>query len=156
MIRLLPGGMSAIREATPIDIHEIRNLLRKHDLRTEGVLEPGTRYWVALNDEGIVGAIGLEPGDTSVLLRSAIVHPDWRGNGLGRELTESALTWARAAGYRVAYCFSTDAGTYWISRGFRACPVNDVVQALPKSQQVELFARLGWLPTEEAFQINLL
>ena len=148
--------MSAIREANPDDIQEIRNLLRKHDLRTEGVLKPGTRYWVALNDEGIVGAIGLEPGDTSVLLRSAIVHPDWRGNGLGRELTQSALTWARVAGYRVVYCFSTDAGAYWTALGFRACPVNDVVHALPNSQQVELFARLGWLPTEAAFQLDLL
>jgi N-acetylglutamate synthase-like GNAT family acetyltransferase len=144
-----------IREAEANDVHAIGSLLRQHDLRTEGVLETGTRYWVAEKGLRVVGAIGLELGDTSVLLRSAIVDPRWRGGGLGRELTGAALGWARAAGYRLAYCFSTDAGTYWVARGFRSCSVDEVVHALPNAPQVELFARLGWLPTEEAFQIGL-
>lgn len=147
--------MATIREAKANDIHAIGSLLREHDLRTEGVLETGTRYWVAEECVRVVGAIGLELGDASVLLRSAIVDPRWRGNGLGRELTGAALGWARTAGYRFAYCFRTDAGTYWVARGFRGCSVEEVVHALRNAPQVELFARLGWLPTEEAFRIDL-
>jgi N-acetylglutamate synthase-like GNAT family acetyltransferase len=147
--------MATIREAQACDAQAITTLLRNHDLRTEGVLEIGTKYWIAEEGPQIVAAIGLELGDTSVLLRSAIVAPDRHGRGIGGELTAQALSWARACGYRSAYCFSTEAGEYWIARGFCPCSVEVVVHALPNAPQVVLFDRLGWLPTEAAFQLAL-
>lgn len=133
--------MSAIREATVDDVLTICNLLRDHDFRTEGVFESGTKYWVAEAGARLVGAIGLELGYTSVLLRSAIVDPHLRGKGLGRQLTECALDWARRGRYVNAYCFSTDAGSYWVTRGFRPCSVEEVVNALPAAPQVQLLHR---------------
>ena len=148
--------MTAIREAKDDDNLMICNLLRQHDLRPEGVLESGTKYWVAEEGVDLIGAIGLELGQASVLLRSAIVDSHRRGKGIGRQLTEYALDWARLGGYRKAYCFSTDAGGYWVTRGFRACPVEEVVNALPTAPQVKLFHRLGWLPTEVAYEITII
>jgi N-acetylglutamate synthase-like GNAT family acetyltransferase len=137
------------------DAAAIIGLLQTNDLRTEGVLQDRTCYWVAENGAALVGAIGLEPGDDCVLLRSAIVVPSERGKGIGRNLTESALEWARSSGYQVAYCFSTDAGDYWTARGFSIASVEDVVRAVPHAPQVQLFRRLGWLPTEVAYSIAL-
>jgi N-acetylglutamate synthase-like GNAT family acetyltransferase len=147
--------MIAIREALQSDTQVISALLLRNELRAEGVLEPHTHYWVAEKDARIVGAIGLEPGYASVLLRSAIVDRNLRGHGLGQELTRTALTFARTHGYRAAYCFSTDAGDYWRARGFDPCPVDEVTRALPNAPQVRLFDRLGWLPAELAWKYFL-
>jgi N-acetylglutamate synthase-like GNAT family acetyltransferase len=144
-----------IRRARTSDAAAIVALLRTDDLRTEGVLEDRTCYWVAENGPTLIGAIGLELGDSCVLLRSAIVVRADRGEGVGRKLTESALEWARSGGYQVAYCFSTDAGEYWTARGFATCSVEEVVRAVPHAPQVQLFRRLGWLPTEVAYSIRL-
>ena len=147
--------MPTIREAQESDRLAIRDLLLAHDMQPEGVFEIRSKFWVAEDDTLIVGAMGLELGQGSVLLRSAIVVPSHRGKGLGQELTEWALGWARDGGYRNAYCFSTEAGGYWIARGFQRCSIEDVVRVLPTAPQVELFERLGWLPTEKAFQFRL-
>jgi N-acetylglutamate synthase-like GNAT family acetyltransferase len=147
--------MLVIRQATTSDVAAIIALLQTDDLRTEGILEHLTRYWVAEDGPRLIGAIGLELGDTCVLLRSAIVTSGERGNGVGRKMTEQALEWASESGYRFAYCFSTDAGSYWTARGFNICSVEEVVCAVPHAPQVRLFDRLGWLPTEVAYRIAL-
>ena len=141
-----------IREATPGDLNSVRQLLQANELRSEGVLEDGPRYWLACNDTGCVGAIGLELGARSALLRSAVVSPTERRKGLGRALTETAWNWACENGYQAVYCFSTDAGSYWETRGFEQCAVDEVVSELPHAPQVRLFRALGWLPTEIAFR----
>lgn len=140
-----------IREAIPGDLDSLKHLLQANELRAEGILEDRTRYWVACKDSEFIGAIGLELGTQCALLRSAVVVPTERGRGLGRALTELALHWACENGYRAVYCFSTDAGSYWVERGFEQCAVDEVVRELPHAPQVRLFKALGWLPTEIAF-----
>ena len=147
--------MPYVREANEADAPAMATLLREHNLQAEGLLEVGTVYWVAEEDGYTIGAVGLELGETAVLLRSAIVHPEWRGLGVGKSLTEAALDWSCEAGYRVAYCFSTEAGHYWLARGFEHCPVEDVLRDLPDAPQVRLFLHLGWLSAEAAFRIRL-
>lgn len=147
--------MLVIRQATTTDASSILSLLQTEGLRTEGVLEAGTRYWIAGEGPGLVGAIGLELGEMCVLLRSAIVVASQRGRCIGRKLTEHTLQWACKNGYKIAYCFSTDAGGYWTDRGFNRCPVEEVVRAMPNAPQVQLFDRLGWLPSEVAYSIVL-
>jgi N-acetylglutamate synthase-like GNAT family acetyltransferase len=143
------------REAKPDDLLQIRELLRRNDLRPDGILEPRTKYWVVEERGSLIGAIGLELGETAVLVRSAVVELESRGKGIGRKLTFDALSWARSAGYAAAYCFSTDAGSYWLGLGFRPCPVYEVIAELKDAPQTRLFADLGWLPTEEAFKLSL-
>lgn len=130
-------------------------LLSGEGMCSEGVLAAESRYWVAVEHALIVGVIGLELGDGCVLLRSAFVEAGARGKGIGKALTEQALAWARAQGYGVAYCFSTDAGGYWMARGFLVCPVAEVVGRMPDAPQVRAFDRLGWLPTEVGYYRSL-
>src|SRR3954447_16889968 len=115
-----------IREATLGDFDSVKHLLEENDLRAEGILQPGTRYWVACERSRIIGAIGLELGANCALLRSAVVVRTERGRGLGRDLTDLALKWACENGMHAVYCFSTDAGSYWVARGFEPCPVDTV------------------------------
>jgi N-acetylglutamate synthase-like GNAT family acetyltransferase len=143
------------REATDGDLQEIAELLQRNDLRPEGILDPGTKYWVVQKDGRLIGSIGIELGTTSVLLRSAVVAPELRGRGIGRKLTFEALAWASNEGYASAYCFSTDAGSYWQGLGFGPCSVDEVVAELNDAPQTRLFADLGWLATEKAFKVSL-
>lgn len=96
------------------------------------VLAPGTRYWLALDAEGVpVGTIGAEYGADAVLVRSAAVHTRARSQGVGAALLTRALAEAQRMGYQRAYLFSTDAGAYWLRQGFREVPVPELVAALP-------------------------
>ena len=142
----------AIRPALAADLSAITGLLAASDLRTEGILADNTRYWIASDGmERPIGAIGVELGQTCALLRSAVVTPAHRGQKIGAQLTEHALDWAWQNGLRAVYCFSTDAGDYWMRRGFAQCAVDEVVLALPEAPQVRLFESLGWLRSEIAY-----
>ena len=141
-----------IRDATASDLEALKTLLESSHLSTAHVLEPGTRYWVAEREGVLIGAIGLELGDGVVLLRSAVTHPEHRGSGLGSGLTHHALAWARGAGFRLAYLFSTGAGAFWARQGFREVPVDELVSVMPDAPQVGYYRQNGWLPSEVAWR----
>lgn len=145
-----------IFEATAGNLRTIIALLAHESLRTEDVLAPGTRFWLAVNNEQVpIGAIGAEYGGDAVLLRSAVVLSQARGQGVGTALVQHLLAEARRQGYRRAYLFSTDAGPYWRRCGFYEVPVPELLAALPHAPQVRLFGQLGWLPTEVAYRLDL-
>ena len=145
-----------IREAHAADTDAICMLLDSLGLVTEGVLLPGTRYWVAETEIGeLIGVVGLEYGAEAVLLRSAAIHPDYQRLGIGTALVNTAYIGALQDNRPRVYCFSTDAQEYWAYRGFRRITVAEVLEALPDAPQVKLFDRLGWLPTEVAWRKDL-
>ena len=144
-----------IRFAVPSDLPAMVALLVGAGMRTEDLLAERTRYWVAEEGGAVVGSLGLELGSESALLRSVGVVPAFRSRGIGKQLTETGLGWARARRYQRVYCFSTVAGSYWIARGFRECPVTEVARELPEAPQVALFRALGRLPSEIAFRMDL-
>jgi N-acetylglutamate synthase-like GNAT family acetyltransferase len=146
----------AIRVATPTDAEAICAILTESELSTHAVLAVGTRYWLAQRVDGEpVGAIGIELGVGAVLLRSAAVRPDARGQGVGAALLRIALNAAAATGYRRAYLFSTDAGVFWSRQGFCEIPVPELVAALPDAPQVRHYDEQGWLPDEIAWRRDL-
>lgn len=143
-----------IREAGRADIEKLQSVLTEAGLSTDDLLVGGTRYWLAEDDERwAVGAIGLELGETAVLLRSAAVIPLWRDQGLGASLVQRILD--ATSGYQHIYLFSTGAGEFWQRLGFVCVPVPELVAALPTVPQVKQYKRLGWLPTEVAWRRDL-
>ncbi|MEA4908727.1 MAG: GNAT family N-acetyltransferase [Chloroflexi bacterium] len=151
MNTLTIAAVITLREMNAIDLPAIYHLLAGEELRTEGILVTGTRYWGAFVEDQLVGMIGCEYGNGCGLLRSALVRPEWRSRSIGRLLTERLLNEARLSALRTVYLFSTGAGAYWRRLGFCEVPVAQVVSALPEAPQVKLFERLGWLPTEVAY-----
>lgn len=148
--------MPLIREARPSDYPRVSELLKAahlsaHDL---GLLR-GVFWVLADGSEMVQGFIGFEVFGELALLRSAVVAPQLRGQGFGARLTSHALNWARKNAITHVYCFSTDAGEYWQRFGFAAAPVNEVVAALADASQVKHFERMGWLPTELAWRLDL-
>ena len=114
-------------------------------------------FWYVAVDpsDAIHGVIGAEFGVRDWLLRSALVCEPFRGQGLGRALTEAILHAALVHRIDAVYCFSTDAQEYWAHIGFVPVPVDKLVRCLPQVPQVLQFADLGWLPTEVAFRYGI-
>lgn len=68
---------------------------------------PGSIYYVALQDDSILGGAGIFPShglppDTCELVKMYLL-PDSRGKGLGRLLIEKCLEFAQEAGYKKVY-----------------------------------------------------
>jgi GNAT superfamily N-acetyltransferase len=58
--------------------------------------------WVAVLDREVVGSIALRDlGASELELKRMYLHPSQRGRGLGRQLLETALDWARTNGATV-------------------------------------------------------
>jgi N-acetylglutamate synthase-like GNAT family acetyltransferase len=144
-----------IREATSADAAVLGAILAEAGLSSHGVLDPGTRYWLAQRRDEAIGVVGLELGAGAALLRSAAVRPAARGNGVGAALLWWALDQARDRGVRRIYLFSTDAGAFWSRQGFREVPVPALVAALPDAPQVRHYDQQGWLPDEVAWRKDL-
>jgi N-acetylglutamate synthase-like GNAT family acetyltransferase len=150
------SGTISIRQANRDDAQRLCTLLSQIDLVTEGVLAEGTRYWLTEDHTGaLIGLVGAEYGQDAVLLRSAAVHPDFRGRGIGTILVQHVLVESQDLGLQRVYCFSTDAGAYWQRCGFWEVPVAELVEALPNAPQVLHFERIGWLRTEIAWRKDL-
>jgi N-acetylglutamate synthase-like GNAT family acetyltransferase len=145
-----------IRPADLSDRALIVNLLRQVDLLGDDVLAPNTRYWVAEEKNHIlVGSVGLELGVDSVLLRSVAVLPGFRNIGLGRNLVNIAMTYAKEIGCKRVFLFSMRSGKYWRKLGFQKTPVDELVQSLPDIPQVLRFTSIGKLARETAWKKDL-
>jgi amino-acid N-acetyltransferase len=70
----------------------------------------------------VVGAVGLERYGAYGLLRSLVVAPVVRGQGLGRALTEGLTAAARRRGLRSLFLLTETAASFFASRGFRRIP----------------------------------
>ncbi|NOT09749.1 MAG: GNAT family N-acetyltransferase [Gemmatimonadales bacterium] len=111
-------GAVAYRPATAADLEPICRLLVELTLPTAGVGDWLPQFTVAELPSGLVGTAGVETYPDGALLRSVAVHPSMQGAGLGRTLTEAAITTARIAGAKEVYLLTTTAAAYFPRLGF--------------------------------------
>ncbi|WP_407569681.1 GNAT family N-acetyltransferase [Deinococcus altitudinis] len=144
----------SVRQADPDDLETLRALADTAGLHTGSLTLAGCTYWLAVQSGEAVGCIGLEHGEGVSLLRSACVHPDWQGQGVGRQLANVALTAARGRGDRAVYLFSSHAGAYWERLGFVRVPVASLSAALRGVPQVNSGLTRGWIHDETAWKLD--
>ncbi|HJU65936.1 MAG TPA: arsenic resistance N-acetyltransferase ArsN2 [Gemmatimonadaceae bacterium] len=109
----------SLRPARSSDLDRVIELLAAARLPTEGLEEQfGDRYVIAESDGRIIGAEGMELYGPYGLLRSAVVEPAWRGQGIGEALTENRLSWARAQQLRAIYLLTMTAADFFPRFGF--------------------------------------
>jgi putative acetyltransferase len=68
---------------------------------------PGSYYFIALRDNQLVGGAGIYPTENlpegTCELVKLYLHKDARGTGLGKELLNTAMQWAKEFGYKQVY-----------------------------------------------------
>ena len=107
-----------LRPARRAELDDVLALLRESKLPTEGVVEAFDRFVVADAGGALAGAAGLEVYGDAGLLRSVVVAPDWRGRGLGGELTDAILRRAERDGLREVYLLTETAEGFFPRHGF--------------------------------------
>jgi len=103
------------------DEEDILRLLSEAELPTEDLtVDKLKNFLVARREDGsIVGAIGIEAYQDVGLLRSLVVHPHHRGNGLGKLLTNEIEKYAQEKGINTLYLLTTTAIDFFPRLGYQ-------------------------------------
>ena len=126
-----------IGNAPHADLDEITDLLTTNSLPLDGVADSIERFVVAREDGRIVGCVGLEVYGDSALLRSAAVHDEVKGRGIGRTLVNEILADAHQQGVAAVYLLTTTAENYFPAFGFERIDRSEVPLELDASEELK-------------------
>ncbi len=117
------------------DLDAVLALLRAAHLPAAGVDAHFEHFFVAREDERVVGVVGFEAYRHCGLLRSLAVVADQRRRGIGARLVEAVLGFAEALGISDVYLLTDDAVDYFRRFGFeptRRDTLPDELKASPE------------------------
>ena len=87
----------SIRPANMSDLPRLEQLLAEADLPVEGVGDQIDKSYIVVEDAGrVIASVGLEIYGRYGLLRSLVVAPKSRDQGIGQWLVENRLRWAKS------------------------------------------------------------
>jgi amino-acid N-acetyltransferase len=124
-----------LRLARPEDILEIEKLLSAEWLPPFQIAEFLETFWVLDADGRVLGGAGLEVYGPAGVIRSVVVHPSLRGQGLGDLLSRAAIAEASKRGVERLYLFTGDKAPFWSRFGFEQCALEDWEPAVRESWQ---------------------
>ena len=104
--------------AEPAEEEAIRKLLMDAKLPAEDFARHLQHFLVAKQNDTLIGVIGLEIYEEFGLLRSLVVAPHYRGQGLGKKLCEKVFSYAHELGIKNLYLLTTTAEKFFPKLGF--------------------------------------
>lgn len=129
------GNAVQYRFASTADLAIINRWLAEAHLPHDDLNSHLRHFIVASEGETIVGVIGLEVYDHIGLLRSLVVAPDVRKQGIGRNLVEELCKHAMAQGVCDLYLLTMDAQDYFSRLGFERIERTLVPQLIRTTRQ---------------------
>ena len=130
--------MDARIEAARIeDVDGVFALLTEQHLPLDGLRDHVWSLLVARKEGRIVGSAALEMYADGALLRSVAVADAFRGQGLGRELTDAAIALARGQHVPAVYLLTTTADQYFPKFGFERITRADVPATVQASVEFQ-------------------
>jgi N-acetylglutamate synthase-like GNAT family acetyltransferase/protein-L-isoaspartate O-methyltransferase len=109
-----PGARAdeaSIRPAVASDLPQLTSLLEEAQLPVNGLQVEDAL--MATDDGKAFGAVAVERYGGSALLRSLVVSPEKRGQGIGTRLSTAAVEVAERAGASKIYLLTTDAKSFF-------------------------------------------
>jgi len=122
-----------IQVAEAGDLPAVRRLLETQHLPLDGIDEHVSTMVVAKKGSEVVGAATVELYADGALLRSVVVDPRARGQGLGHRLSDAALSIAKDRGTRTAFLLTTTAEKFFPKLGFEQIVRDDVPASVQAS-----------------------
>lgn len=139
---LVEGKEYIIRNAVDSDLSAIDTLLSENGLTTSGVRENLCNFLVA-EEKHVVGIIGMEFTEHSVMLRSLAICQELRKSGIGTSLVNRALRIGRAKGIQNVYMLTNTAETFALRWGFEKIQRSDIPADLMQSSALNNFCPLS-------------
>ena len=121
-----------VAEALPA----MRAALRAASLPADDLDEPSLTLFAYERFGRVVGYGGFEVHGDVALLRSIVVRPDHRSEGIGRRIVELLIASAGGLGVERAYLLTTDARDYFEGLGFEVVDRRDAPAALMQTRQM--------------------
>jgi amino-acid N-acetyltransferase len=134
-----------IRAATSKDFASLCNLLEAEHLPTIDLHKELPHFFLKTMDDKIVGSIGLELYGKSALLRSMMVTPHHRNEGIASELIGELLSYAKKNGVHDVYLITNTAEEFFSRKGFIKINRTEVNKEILSSQEFN-----GLCPTSSA------
>ena len=98
-----------ITDLDPADLPRLESLLTSQGLPADDCRQQLEHFVAVYDGARLIAAGGLEPAGDCALLRSLVVVPDRRGQGLGAGLTEYLLERGRARQFEAVYLLTETA-----------------------------------------------
>ena len=127
------NGRLALRAALPADLDSIQSLLEKVGLPVCELDKHLDSFLMAHQHGRLLACAGMEFYETTALLRSLAVEPEYQGLGLGRKMTRALLAAASRGGAVEAVVLTSSAVGLARSLGFRETPREVLPQAIRNS-----------------------
>lgn len=124
-----------LRPADESDIAYVESLLEANDLPTADVRSKPECFYVAYDGETAVGIGGIESVDAVGLLRSVVVVPSVRGDGVGTAVCDALEEEARAEGVETLYLLTTTAAEFFADRGYEETDRTDAPEAIRRTAE---------------------
>src|SRR5260370_11339070 len=126
----------SLTSARASDLPAIAALLTAAGLPPAGLDDCLPAVIAAREGERVVGAVALETHGEDALLRSLVVAPGRRGQGLGERLLAAAIAEAKRRRVRTLYLLTENAQPFFAARGF--LPVERTAAPAALGQSVQL------------------
>jgi amino-acid N-acetyltransferase len=129
------GSAMTVEPFAEADKKDILRLLSEENLPTEDLnIRTLENFLVAREGNGAtVGAVGVEVRLDAGLLRSLVVHPSYRGRGLGKQLTSEIETYARGLGAKTLFLLTMTAADFFPRLGYQPILRSDVPQSIAET-----------------------
>ena len=117
------------------DLAQLENLLLGNNLPAEDCAEQAQNFYGIFDDNDLIAAGGLEPAANVALLRSVVVHEQYRSRGLGKSIIEYLIRLADSEGRESVYLLTETAADYFENLGFERIDRIDVPPAIADTRQ---------------------
>ena len=124
-----------IRPARPDECARVALFLKHHELAIDDIDPTLPGFFVADEGGDLVGTVGVELLGKLGLLRSLAVSRTSQGQGLGKQLYEQALKYAKAHGIEKLYLLTTTAETFFAHNGFVRIERQTVPEEIKQTEQ---------------------
>lgn len=124
-----------IIEATEQWRNEIIRLLQSQKLPTEDLPLPLANFYIALEADKVIGVIGMEQYGSYGLLRSMVVHPDYRNQQIAERLVQLLEERAVTAGITSLFLLTETAEKYFTKKRYTIIARNEVPSDLLSSSE---------------------
>lgn len=124
-----------IIKATEQSRNEIINLLKSNNLPAEDLPKELDEFYTAMDGQRIVGLIGMERYSHYGLLRSMVVHPDYRNKQIAKKLVQLLEQKAASSGIITMYLLTETAEKYFSRNNYQLITRKEVPEPLFRSSE---------------------
>lgn len=124
-----------IIKATSQQRDEIIDLLQKENLPAEDLPLDLSNFFTAIEENTIIGLIGLEPYGENGLLRSMVVSPNYRNQQIAERLVKMLEEQAINSGINTIYLLTETADKYFSRKGYKTIVREEVPTELKASSE---------------------